>query len=205
MRIGFIGTGNIGGTLAKRLGEAGHEVMVSNSRGPETLADVVAELGPKAQAGTAAEAAAFGDVVIVAIPFGRYGELPKDELDGKIVVDADNYYAGRDGDFPDGEHTSSSAVAHFLTGSRVVKAFNTMQWTNLRDRGRPAGDPERVALPLAGDDAEAKKVVAALIDELGFDPVDAGDLDSTASRMEPGTPVYGALLGAKEIRHALGL
>jgi predicted dinucleotide-binding enzyme len=202
MRIGFIGSGKIGGTLARLLSGAGHEVMVSNSRGPETLSGLVEELGPKAQAGTAAEAAAFGDVVVVSIPFGRYPDLPAQELRGKVVVDTGNYYAQRDGTFPAGFGTSSEAVAAHLEGARVVKAFNSIRWDHLRDKGRPSGSDGRLAIPIAGDDDAAKQVVASLIDEIGFDAVDHGTL-ADGARQEPGTPVYGVLLTAEQAREQL--
>jgi predicted dinucleotide-binding enzyme len=202
MRIGFIGSGKIGGTLAQLLSAAGHEVMVSNSRGPETLSGLVEELGPKAQAGTAAEAASFGDVIIVAIPFGRYQDLPAQELRGKVVVDTGNYYAQRDGAFPANAGSSSEAVAAHLAGARVVKAFNSIRWDYLRDKGQPAGTEGRLAIPIAGDDDAAKQIVTSLIDEIGWDTVDHGSL-ADGARQEPGTPVYGALLTAEQARERL--
>src|SRR3954467_580801 len=202
MRIGFIGSGKIGGTLAQLLSAAGHEVMVSNSRGPETLSGLVEELGPKAQAGTAAEAASFGDVIIVAIPFGRYQDLPAQELRGKVVVDTGNYYAQRDGAFPANAGSSSEAVAAHLAGARVVKAFNSIRWDYLRDKGQPAGTEGRLAIPIAGDDDAAKQIVTSLIDEIGWDTVAHGRL-ADGARQEPGPPVYGALLTAEQARERL--
>lgn len=203
MKIGIIGAGKIGGTLTRRLRSAGHDVTVANSRGPETLAALAGETG--AAADTPAGAAAGADVVVVAVPVKAVPELPADALAGKIVIDANNYYAGRDGDIPaitSGGAASSRWLADQLPGARVVKAFNSMYFVHLNDYGRPIGDPARLALPLAGDDAEAKRVVAALIDELGFDPVDAGGLDDSW-RQQPDTPVYAADLNADAVRAGL--
>jgi 8-hydroxy-5-deazaflavin:NADPH oxidoreductase len=191
MRIGIIGAGHIGGTLARHFVSAGHEVAVSNSRGPETLADLVTELGGRARAMTAQDAASFGDVVVVSVPFGRYRELPTKGLAGKVVIDTNNYYPGRDGHFPelDTDRTTSSELlqAH-LPGARVVKAFNAIYWQNLRDLGRPSGDPQRLGIPISGDDAAAKRDVAELIDQIGFDTVDAGTLAEGGRKHQPGTP-----------------
>lgn len=179
MRIGIIGAGHIGGTLAGHFVRAGHEVAVSNSRGPETLEDLVAELGKGAQATTATDAARFGDVVVVSVPFGRYRELPTTGFAGKAVIDTNNYFPGRDGRFPELESdqtTSSELLQAHLSGARVVKAFNAIRWQHLRDNGRPAGDPARIAIPISGDDENAKRTVAELIDQIGFDAVDAGTL-----------------------------
>jgi len=191
MRIGIIGAGHIGGTLASHFIGAGHEVAVSNSRGPEILADLVTELGGRARAMTAQDAARFGDVVVVSVPFGRYRELPTEGLAGKVVIDTNNYYPGRDGHFPelDTDRTTSSELlqAH-LPGARVVKAFNAIYWQNLRDLGQPSGDPQRLGIPISGDDAAAKRDVAELIDQIGFDTVDAGTLAEGGRKHQPGTP-----------------
>jgi len=201
MRIGLVGSGNIGGTLAGLLVRAGHEVALSNSRGPETLADRVAELGPSARAATVPEAAVFGDVVVVAIPLGRFRELPAEPFTGKIVVDADNYYPRRDGriaELESGEATSTELLARHLPGARVLKAFNTIYSGHLRDRGRPeAPARDRLAVPIAGDDAEAKAVLTDLIDQIGFTAVDTGPLHESW-RQEPDTPVSGAEVGPDE-------
>ena len=153
MRIGIIGAGHIGGTLAKRIVDVGHEVALSNSRGPETLASLVDALGDRAQATTTADAARFGDVIVAAIPMGRYREVPTDAVTGKVVIDANNYYPQRDGHFEelDSDRTTSSELlqAH-LPGAHVVKAFNAIQWMRLRDEGRPAADPGRLAIPDLG-------------------------------------------------------
>jgi hypothetical protein len=190
MQIGIIGAGNIGATLARLLVEAGHLVALSNSRGPESLQEVVQPLGANARALTVAEAATFGEVVIEAIPFGRYRDLPADLLAGKIVVTASNYYPQRDGAIELGGLSQSELVARHLAGARVVKAFNTIWYRHLQqqgDRSKPL-DARRV-IPIAGDDAAAKQVVADLIAQIGFAPLDLGSLhDST--RQEPDAPIY---------------
>jgi predicted dinucleotide-binding enzyme len=206
MRIGIIGAGHIGGTLARHFADGGHEVAVSNSRGPETLAGLVEELGGRVRAMTAAEAARFGEVVVVSVPFGRYRELPTDVIPGAVVIDTTNYYPQRDGRFGelDSDRTTSSQMlqAH-LPDARVVKAFNAIVWTGLRDGGRPAGDPERIGIPISGDDAQAKRSLAELIDEIGFDPVDAGTLADGGRRHQPGTPAYTKGLRTEELRSRL--
>jgi 8-hydroxy-5-deazaflavin:NADPH oxidoreductase len=203
MKIGIIGAGRIGATLARLFVDAGHEVAVSNSRGPATLAPVVEELGPRAQAMTAAEAARFGEVVVVSVPFGRYRELPAEGVAGKAVIDTNNYYPQRDGRLEelDSDNTTSSELlqAH-LPGSRVVKAFNAILWSRLRDDGRPAGDGERVGIPISGDDEEAKRTVAELIDQIGFDGVDAGTLAEGGRKHQPGTSAYTEGLHTEELR-----
>jgi 8-hydroxy-5-deazaflavin:NADPH oxidoreductase len=206
MRIGIVGTGNIGGALAAHFARAGHEVAVSNSRGPESLAELVAALGPAARALAVEEAMRFGDAIAVAIPLGRVAELPADAAAGKVVIDANNYYASRDGqiaELDDDRTTSSELLQRHLRGARVVKAFNTMRAQHLRDLGRPAGDPQRLALPISGDDDEAKRLVAGLIDEIGFDAVDAGSLAEGGRKHQPGSAAYGVDLTADELRAAL--
>src|SRR5262245_44745560 len=206
MRIGIIGVGHIGGTLAKHFVDAGHEVAVSNSRGPETLAGLVEGLGQRVQAVAAADAARFGDLVVVSVPFGRYKELPADGVAGKVVVDTTNYYPQRDGSFAelDSDRTSSSELvqAHLSSG-RVVKAFNAIVWTRLRDDGRPAGQEGSIGIPLSGDDAQAKRTVAELIDQIGFDPVDAGTLADGGRQHQPGSPAYTQGLPTAELRALL--
>jgi predicted dinucleotide-binding enzyme len=195
MKIGIVGAGMIGGTLATLFTRAGHQVALANSRGPQTLADTVAELGPNAHAATVADAAAFGELVAIAIPLKAYPALPAEPFAGKIVVDADNYYPQRDGQIAelDAKSTSSTELlARHLAGARVLKAFNTIYFEHLRDRGRPdAPAAERYAIPVAGDDAAAKAVLTALIDEIGFTAVNTGPL-AESWRQEPDTPVYGA-------------
>ncbi len=206
MRIGFIGAGHIGGTLAKLFVDAGHEVGLSNSRGPATLAELVERLGGRARAMTVQEAAEFGEVVIVAIPLRSYGEVPPEPLTGKVVVDTNNYYAGRDGrieELEDGSTTSSELLQKHLPDAKVVKAFNTLYFEMLASQGRPAGEAERFAIPISGDDGDAKKVVAGLIDEIGFDAVDIGDLATGGRRQQPGTPIYNVLLTAEQLREGL--
>ena len=205
MRIGLIGAGNIGSTLARLAVEHGHDVMLSNSRGPETLGGLVSHLGARAVAGTAAEAAAFGDVVVVAIPLKNYRRVPAAELANKIVIDANNYYPQRDGQIPgldDDAVTTSELLAAFLPESRVVKAFNNIYYADLAAQGEPAGTPGRRALPIAGDDPEAKKAVADLIEEFGFDVVDAGGL-AEGRRFQRGTPANVTRLDADALRAAL--
>lgn len=195
MKIGIIGAGNIGSTLTRRLTALGHQVSVANSRGPETLANLARETGAKAV--TATEAARSGDVVIVTIPEARIPELPKDLFagvpDSVIVVDTGNYYPQqRDGRIPDIEAgmPESRWVVKQL-GRPVVKAFNNIYARHLMELGRSAGSSDRIALPIAGDDPAAKEVVMKVVDQLGFDAVDAGGLDESW-RQQPGTPVYAA-------------
>jgi 8-hydroxy-5-deazaflavin:NADPH oxidoreductase len=206
VRIGIIGAGQIGGTLAKHFVDVGHEVAVSNSRGPETLAGLVEELDYRAQAMTPADAARFGDAIVVSIPFGRYRELPSEGVAGKVVIDTNNYYPQRDGSFAelDSDRTTSSELlqAHLSTAS-VVKGFNAIVWTRLRDDGRPAGDEGRFGIPISGDDEQAKQTVAELIDQIGFDPVDAGTLAAGGRKHQPGGPAYTQGLHTAELRARL--
>ena len=205
MKIGIIGAGNIGGTLARRLAALGHEVSVANSRGPETLRDLAAQTGARAVSVT--EAARDKDLVVVTIPEKNVADLPKGLFAGAddvVIVDTGNYYPQqRDGriDAIEQGMTESRWVAQQL-GRPVIKAFNNIYAQHLRDYGRPAGTPGRIALPVAGDDDAAKARVMQLIDELGFDPVDAGNLDESW-RQQPGTPVYTTDLDADSERRAL--
>lgn len=204
MNIGIIGAGNIGGTLAELFAHTGHKVAVSNSRGPETLHDKVAELGPNVTAMTAEDAAKFGEVVLEAVPFGKHRDLPAEALKGKIVISASNYYPNRDGDIELANTTQTGLVARHLSGSRVVKAFNTIFWQHLRDQGDPSLPLEqRRAIFIAGDDADAKRVVTELIEPLGFAAVDTGTLAESAVQ-EPGSAVYAKELTADEAREMLG-
>ena len=205
MRIGLIGAGNIGSTLARLAVEHGHDVMISNSRGPETLAGLVSHLGERATAGTAAQAAKFGEVVVVTIPLKNYRKVPAAELANKIVIDTNNYYPKRDGQIPELDSdavTTSELLAAHLPESRVVKAFNNIYYADLAAQGQPAGTPGRRALPIAGDDAEAKKVVAGLIEEFGFDVIDAGGL-AEGRRFQRDTAAYVTRLDAGGLRAAL--
>ncbi len=197
MRIGIIGSGSIGGTLTRRLRDLGHEVVVANSRGPASLADLVAETG--ARAGTVEEAVQGADAVVVAVPLGAVPDLSAAPFDGVVVIDACNYYPQRDGRLAaiDQGTTSSRWVADHLRGARVVKAFNTIQAAHLLELGQPQGQ-NRIALPVAGDDEQAKRLALALVDALGFDAVDAGPLDDSW-RQEPGTPVYGTVGSAADV------
>ncbi len=205
MRIGLIGAGNIGSTLARLAVEHGHDVMISNSRGPETLAGLVSHLGERATAGIAARAAEFGDVVVVTIPLKNYRKVPAAELANKIVIDTSNYYPKRDGQIPELDSdavTTSELLAEHLPESCVVKAFNNIYYADLAAQGQPVGTPGRRALPIAGDDAEAKKVVAGLIEEFGFDVIDAGGL-AEGRRFQRDTPAYVTRLDAAGLRAAL--
>lgn len=200
--VGFIGSGHIGGTVARLAVAAGYDVVVSNSRGPETLTDLVAELGPKARAATASEAAAAGDLVVVSVPFGKYQDVPGEPLAGKPVLDTGNYYPGRDGQYPaldEGSTTGSELLQEHLTGAHVVKVFNNIYWDSL---ARPAGADERSALAIAGDDADAKAAATAFLDKIGYDAVDAGPL-SEGRRYEPGTPAYGAPYAGASLQEAV--
>ncbi|MBO4210130.1 NAD(P)-binding domain-containing protein [Micromonospora echinofusca] len=203
MKVGIIGSGHIGGTLTRRLCALGHDVTVANSRGPESLAGLAAETG--ATAGTVDQAAAAAELVVVAVPLFAVPDLPAEAFDGRVVVDANNYYVQRDGEIPevaDRSISSSRWVAGHLSGARVVKAFNNIQAQHLLEQGRPAGTGNRIALPVAGDDEQAKRMVMDLVDELGFDPVDAGTLDESW-RQQPDTPVYGTDRDAEGVREGL--
>lgn len=208
MKIGIIGAGNIGATAAKLFIRAGHEVALSNSRAAETLKDLVAEIKGKAQAATIDEAARFGEVVLVAIPFGKYKTLPADAFRGKIVIDAGNYYPNRDGQIPEldsGKTTSSELMSAHLHGVRLVKAFNTIYYVHLAEQGDsnlPLDD--RRAIFIAGDDSQAKEVVAELIEEIGFVAVDTGLLHEGGKRQQPETAIYNRTLTAREARETLG-
>ena len=204
MKIGIIGAGHIGGTLTRRLTALGHDVSVANSRGPETLHSLAKETG--ARPTTVHDAAHDKDLVIVTIPERSVRDLPRDLFAGErtvVVVDTGNYYPKRDGRISSIEEgqTESSWVAEQL-GRPVVKAFNTIYADHLLKRGRAADQAGRIALPVAGDDKAAKAVVMRLIDELGFDAVDAGTL-TESWKQQPGTPVYGADLPADGVRRAL--
>lgn len=201
MQIGIVGAGKIGGALATLLTRAGHQVALANSRGPETLADQVAALGPDARAVTATGAAAFGEIVVVAIPLKAYVELDPAPYVGKVVVDANNYYPSRDGHIAaldEKRTTSTELLAAHLPGATVLKAFNTIDYRHLADRGRPgAPASDRMAIPIAGDQPAAKSVVGGLIDEIGFAAADTGTL-ADSWRQEPDTPVYGAEVTSTE-------
>jgi predicted dinucleotide-binding enzyme len=203
--IGFIGAGHIGGTLAQLAISHGYDVVVSNSRGPETLTDLVQQLGDRARAGTAAEAAEAGDVVVVTIPTKNVNEVPVAPLAGKVVIDTNNYYPQRDGQIEalDNESTTVSELLQtHLPESHVVKAFNHIMFSDLATQGVPAGTPERRALAVAGDSDEARAAVSELIDELGFDAVDVGAL-SEGWRYQRDTEAYVRRYDADGLRAAL--
>ena len=203
--IGLIGAGHIGSQLARLSVKNGYNVVISNSRGPETLADLVAELGLHARAATPEEAAQSGDIVVVTIPLKNLGDVPVAPLAGKIVIDTLNYYPQRDGQIADldlEKTTTSEMVQRHLPGSHVVKAFNHIYAAELTTHGQPAGSLNRRALAIAGNDAAAKKVVAALLDQFGFDTVDMGPL-SESWRIQRDTPGYGPRRTADELRKDL--
>lgn len=203
--IGLIGSGHIGTAIARQAIANGHDVVLSNSRGPETLADLVAELGPRARAGTAVEAGTAGDLVVVTVPFKNYLDVPAEPLAGKVVIDTNNYYFERDGRYPEldeGTTSVSEMLAAHLPTSHVVKAFNAIQAAHIVTEGKPAGDHNRRALAIAGDDEAAKKQVSELIDAFGFDVVDAGPL-AEGKRFDRDKPAYGAELGTDALREAV--
>lgn len=203
--IGLIGAGHIGSQVARLAVASGHDVVISNSRGPETLSGLVAELGPKARAATPADAAAAGDIVVVTVPLKSYKAVPVEPLAGKIVIDTNNYYPERDGNIPelDNESTTTSELlqAHLPT-SLVVKAFNHIYAAELTTHGQPAGTTNRRALVIAGDDRNAKATVTRLLDQFGFDTVDAGPLKE-GWRIQRDTPGYGPRRTAEELRKDL--
>ena len=203
--IGFIGSGKIGSQLARLAVAQGHDVVLSNSRGPETLADLVAELGPHARAATPAEAATAADIAVVTIPLRAIDTVPVAPLAGKIVIDTNNYYPVRDGQIAelDSEETTvSELLQRHLPTSKVVKAFNHIMFSQLTTDGRPAGTPGRRALVVAGDDAGALTTVAGLIDSFGFDVVQVTPL-SEGWRIQKDTPAYGTKETAETMPAAL--
>lgn len=219
--LGIIGSGRIGGAVARLAVDAGIDVVLSNSRGPQTLRALADRLGPRARAATPAEAAAAGDWAVVAVPFSAVPHLPADTLAGKIVIDTNNYYRLRDGviaELETGSLTAGELFRRYVLGARTVKTFNTIYFEHLIALARPAGSPDRSALPIAGDDDVAKKSVTALLDRLGYDTVDAG-VTAESWRIQEGSPAYvlpylsdprlpwprdpGKPADAKEIRTAL--
>ena len=207
MRIGIIGSGNIGGTAARLFAKAGHDVAVSNSRGPESLKSLVASIGTRARAATVDEAVAFGDAILLALPWRDRRRLPDARhLAGKIVIDATNPYAADGTVFDLGESSSSEEVARQIPGARLVKAFNTIFYQHLASRGR-ADLPlrERHPIFLAGDDGDAKAAVARLIEEIGFAPVDTGSLAEGGRRQQPGSDIYNRPMTAAKAQKILTL
>jgi predicted dinucleotide-binding enzyme len=190
--LGLIGSGNIGSTLARLAVDAALDVVLSNSRAPQTLSGLVDELGPRARAATPTEAAAAGDWVVVTIPLGAVGAVPREPLAGKTVIDTGNYFAPRDGTIPEletQELTDSEILQRHLAGAHVVKAFNNIHYPHLRALPRPVGAADRTTLPIAGNDPGAKKQAAELLSLLGYDCVDMGPL-SESWRSQVGTPVF---------------
>jgi 8-hydroxy-5-deazaflavin:NADPH oxidoreductase len=203
--IGLIGAGNIGSQIARAAIASGYDVVISNSRGPETLTDLVSELGPRARAGTTGEAAAAGDLVAVAIPLRAIGDVPAEPLVGKTVIDANNYYPRRDGNIAaldDDSLTSSELVQSQLPGAHIIKAFNHIYARQITTDGTPPGTRNRRALAIAGDNTAAKAQVAELIDGFGFDVTDVGPL-AESWRIQPGTPGYVQRMNAEELTAAL--
>ena len=197
---GFIGSGHIGSTVARLAIDAGHDVVMSNSRGPETLTELIDKLGPQARAATPAEAAAAGDVVVVTIPLKNREDVPVAELRGKVVIDTMNYYPQRDGhiaELDDESTTTSELLQAHLPESRVVKAFNNIFFGHLAALPRPSGSVERSALAVAGDDPEAKQLVAGLLDQIGYDTVDLGPL-AEGWRIQRDTAAYGTMYAADQ-------
>jgi len=206
LKIGIIGTGHIGGALARHWSKAGHEIVIA-SRHPEKLADLAKSLGPKVRTGMPKDAATFGDVVLISIPYAATPQLGRDlqsELKGKIVLDTGNPYPNRDGAMAEDARKRGTGVAsaEFLPGTRLVRAFNAIKWTDLTNEGNHPG--EKYAIPLAADDAEALRVAQRLVREAGFDPVVVGGL-ANAKLFDVDTPVYVKLLTAAETRKALNL
>lgn len=205
MKIGIIGAGMIGGTLARKLVNLGHDVAIANSRGPETIRELAADAG--ATAVTAAEAARHGEIVVVTIPQRRVADLPKDLFAGVpadvVVIDTGNYYPSRDGSIPaieEGQPESAWVAEHL--GRPVIKAFNNIYFQSLLEKGAPKGTTGRIALPVAGDPPDAREKVLRLVDDLGFDPVDAGSIEESW-RQQPGTPCYTQDLEAPRLKEAL--
>nr|BFE73362.1 hypothetical protein GCM10020092_066630 [Actinoplanes digitatis] len=196
--IGLIGSGNIGSTVARLAVAAGYDVVLSNSRGPETLRDLVAELGPRARAGTPEQAATDGDIAVVTVPLKAYRAVPADALKGKVVIDTNNYYPERDGvitELEEGAATTGELLQRHLADAHVVKGFNNIYFKHLATLNRPAGAADRTALPIAGDDADAKRTVTEFLDRIGYDTVDVGPLAENW-RTQRDTPVYVTPYGA---------
>ena len=196
--VGIIGSGNIGSTVARLAVDAGHDVVLSNSRGPGTLRSLAAELGPSARAATSKEAAAAGELILVSVPLRAYPSLSGLPLAGKLVMDTGNYYPERDGQIPQLETralTDTEYLLSYLPGCEVVKVFNNIFFKHLRNLARPTGDAERSALPITGDNARAKAAVTEFLGSIGYDVVDGGAL-AEGWRQQPGTPVYASPYGS---------
>jgi hypothetical protein len=204
MEIGILGSGNIGGTLARLFADAGHHVRIANSRGRESLRTLVASIGTNAEASTPQEAVEGADLVVIAVPWTRREEVLGETgpYDGKIVVDAMNAYT-EDFEIEDlGDRTSSEVTRALVPGALLVKAFNTIYYKRLAD-GKATGEPGRLAIPVASDDPAAKAVVMELIDSIGFDPVDNDGLVTGGRLQQPDSPIYNEPLGADEMRRQL--
>ena len=206
LKIGIIGAGRIGGTLASLWVEAGHEVLLS-SRHPDQLQELARSLGPRARVGTPKEAAVFGEVVLVSVPYGALPQVGRDlakELAGKVVLDTGNPYPERDGEMAVEARRKGTGVAsaEFLPGVRLVRAFNAISYRSLRSEAHRAGEP--VAIPIAGDDERALAVAKRLVRDAGFEPVVVGPL-ARARLFDVGTPVYTQILTASELRQRLGM
>jgi predicted dinucleotide-binding enzyme len=202
--IGFIGSGNIGQVIARQAIAFGHDVVMSNSRGPHTLTRLIDALGPRARAAASEQAGAAGDLVVVTIPFRNVLKIPVQPLAGKIVIDANNYFAPRDGQVPaidNGDTAASEMLAAHLTATRVVKAFNAIMAAHIIEHARPPGTLHRRAIPIAGDDDQAKRAVTEFIDQIGFDVVDAGPLVDGRS-IDP-MDAWGPVLDADALRAAM--
>ncbi len=196
--VGLIGSGNIGSTVARLAVNAGHDVVLSNSRGPDTLREMAAELGPRARAATGQEAVTAADIVLVSVPLKAYPRLSGLPLAGKVVMDTGNYYPQRDGQIPELDTkslTDSEYLLGHLPGSRVVKVFNNIFFKHLLNLARSTGAADRSALPIAGDSSEAKAAVTEFLDSIGYGTVDAGSL-ADSWRQQPGTPVYATPYGS---------
>ncbi len=205
MQIAILGSGNIGGNAARAFAKAGHHVRIANSRGPESLKALVAEIGPNAEASTAQDAVDSSDLVLIAVPWTKREEA-LGEIEGwdeKIVVDAMNPYT-EDFEIEDlGSKTSTEFTRALVPGARIVKAFNTIFYKRLASEGKPKDEQDRLAIPVASDDPAAKRVVMDLIDEIGFDPVDNGGLVEGGRKQQPGSPIYNQPIGAESMRREL--
>jgi hypothetical protein len=205
MNIGILGAGNIGATAAKLFSKAGHQVRIANSRGPKTLEATAGELGEHVRAATPEDAVAFGDIVLIAVPWSQKEDAIPDAgpYDDKIVIDAMNPYT-EDFELEDlGNRSSSEITKTLVPGARLVKAFNTIHFRRLGTEGKPRGAAGRIAIFVAGDDADAKATVATLIDEIGFDAIDTGSLASGGRKQQPGTPIYNVALTTDDAEKTL--
>ncbi|MDV3123435.1 NAD(P)-binding domain-containing protein [Mycobacterium sp. 21AC1] len=189
--IGIIGSGLVGGAVARLAVDAGYSVVLSNSRGPETIADLIRELGSLARAGTVEEAIVAADIVAIPVPLASFETLPAEKLAGKVVIDQTNYYPEfwRNTELDNGERTSSELVQRHLKDALVVKALHNLDWNHMYSNARPQGDPNRTTMPIAGDDPDAKAIVTEFLQTVGYDVIDAGSL-AESWRIEPNSPIY---------------